>query len=367
MTDVAKVVSERLASESYASEEVRRHLEKLARLLVDSHTPDVNLIAVDKGRCRKEGDSLAIDITDKEIEQTRTNLSEDAWQLLAREAILIHEVGHVLYTDFDELEEVEDKLEMGERKRFHRIQNAIEDAAINQQLRWKFNCGDELDITYANIFGGARHRLHGLPFLDAVDTAILEKGVYSIGVLEEYQEGSRQLVAPSQEDEFEEALDLVDGVLADTMSEPDPRKRYDRILEFWGDLRELLPASSMRSSGEGLSDEVPDDSEGVGDGRQAGELEDVDREDVKKVVTTVGGGPDEDEDGEGEEGEGSEDGDFHEADGEPGGEPDEDETGSSGSGEETDGEDAGSDGEGGGSPGGSGYPGHEGHNLVIKD
>lgn len=305
MQSIADKISARLTQEAYASEEVRRHLEKFARLLTREHDPNVQLIKHRTAQTRNTNDGLAIDITNQKIDQPVTNIQEDAWQLLAREALLIHEIGHVLYTDFDAHQEVMEDVPMHEKNQFHKIYNATEDAVVDQQLRWKFNCSEELDTHLANLFSEGKRNAEHLDLLGAVHVSILEKGVYPVGILEEHQKGERQLVKPEFESEFQEALQMIDDLLSDAMSEPTAKARYERMYEFWEDLKDLLPDVRKQDGGDGdMSDMIPDDTSGMTPGDDADELEDIDPEDIQEMVSEIGAPPAGEQDEDGEEGEG---------------------------------------------------------------
>lgn len=357
-TNIAQKISTRLARRSYVSEEVRSHLQTLARLLTAEHNPTVEFADHSTAATKHDMDDLEIIITDDKIKQPVTNIEEDAWQLLAREALLIHEIGHVKYTDFEAYEEVFGGLGPKEKTVVHKIYNAAEDAAIDQQLRWKFNCSRELDTHLANLFSEGKDDAHRLGLLSAVHLAILEKGVYPVGTLDEYQNGERELVHPELEEDFDEILPMVDDMLADVMSESNAKKRYERIWEFWEDLKEYDAIWHTRN--EDTVFEIPDDTTGMTPGEDADELEDVDPEDVGELVMEIGAPPEQDEDSEADESGEQTDENQEEDEQEGKGKPDE-ET------EESDDLDLPGGGGGHGHGDGGGFGEHEDHNLVLVD
>lgn len=363
--NVVEKVSNRLTGQRATSEETRRHLEKFGRLLA----PDDNLtvqfsskIPTAVTRADRIEEGLLVEVTDKKIEQPETDIDNDAWQLLAREALLIHEIGHVLYTDFEAYKDVLDTsgLSKQEKQEFDKIQNALEDAVVDQQLRWKFNCGRELDTHLLNLFSKGKAQQRYLGFIPAVTTAILEKGVYSVGILEEYHNGERDLIDAKFEDEFEEALELIDDVLTDVLTEPDAMQRYERCLDFYLELKDLEPSMSGWK-GDDLETSLPQDMQetDTGSGEAADQLDDVDEEALEEMLKEAEGKPEEDEE-EGADhshGEPSDEGDEEDEDSLGHGEEETDERDGEGR-DERDGSDAGGD---------HPYPAHEGHSLVLKD
>lgn len=363
MAGISSKISTRLTKESHASEDVRRHLEKLSRLLTRKYDPNVRFAKHQTAATKLDQDEIEIIVGDHEMEQPATDIQDDAWQLLAREALLIHEIGHVKYTDFKAYDEIRSRIPMQEKQAFHRIYNAAEDAAIDQQLRWKFNCSDELDIHLANLFADPEGNVKHLDLLGAVHVAILEKGVYPTGKLDEWLDES--LVKPRYEAAFEEALEMVDDLLVDVMSEPNAEVRYERMFEFWEDLKDLMPEVASQDGGQGddMSEMIPDDTTGMTPGEDADELEDVDPEDIESVVVPIGMPEEEDDEEEGDH--------EHSSGDETGDDQEEDEVGGKGSGEEETGEEADSD-EDGEEIDTEHYEEmdlgkHEDHNVVVTD
>lgn len=415
--NISDVVSDRLTEAQTTSEDRRQYLERLAQLMTRHFDPTVQFTNIKTARCRHNDGDITIDIGAKVVDQAVTNLPQRIWTLLAQEGLITHEIGHVLYTDFEAHESIKDDLGMKEMNAFHDIVwNPAEDAAIEEQLRWKFNCGQELDTYNANLFERQKQGAKMLPVPQAVKIAILEKGCYDAGAVEEHLDGKRQLVKPEDADLFEKLLQEVNSMLSDVMTEPDPQARYERMLEFWNLLKDEMKdqgkdAESEHQSGQGqgYDDAKPDDTSGMTEGDLADALEELDPEDVEEQLQQTAAPQDydwdefdeDDEEAEAEEDEADEPGlgdlfgdpdedEAEEADdaegGEAGGEPmdeeddqspsDEDQTGEAGGegaeqGEEHDDEDAdesgSGDGDGGQGGSGNGYPGHEDHRLVIRD
>jgi len=426
---IIDTVSTRLRQQQATSPERRRYLEQLARLMCREYSPTVNFRDIPTARCRHNQGEIDIDVGREIVDQTVTSLAPDVWSLVAQEGLIVHEIGHVLYTDFDAHEDIKNDLGMQEMNAFHDIVwNPAEDAAIEEQLRWKFDCSRELDTYNANLFTRQKSGARNLPIPQAVKITILEKGCYDAGAVDEHVKGERDLVQPSNRTLFDQTiLPEVNSMLADVMTEPDPGERYERMLEFWYWLKDLMAdengndAASQAQQGGGYDDAKPDDTSGMTPGEMADALDDLDEDDVREQLEQIAQPPqqhdwdeilDEDEDDDGQAGAGGEedaeaeegdeddepslgdlfgdpDGDDEADDGDgdgdgQGGEDgdgsegaESDDTGegdsSGGSGGDQDG-DADSDGQAGsgGSSGGDGdssseFPGHEGHSLIIRD
>jgi len=359
------------------------------------YNPSVSFTNISTARVRHNDGDIAIDIGADVVDQTVTSMPRQIWTLIAQEGLITHEIGHVLYTDFEAHERIQDELGMSEASAFHNIVwNPAEDAAIEEQLRWKFNCGQELDTYNANLFERQKDGCQHMKVPQAVKVAILEKGCYDAGAVDEHLAGKRQMVAPGDDDLFRELLDEVNDMLAAVMTEPDPGARYDRMLEFWNLLKDKMQEEGQDATneaqdgqGEGYDDTKPDDTSGMTEGQEADALEDLDEQEVQEQLqqSMMPDDLDFDEDGEeAEDGDGAgagEDGEEADEDAEGGegaseseeGEDEQSPSGEGGSGE-AGGEDAENEEEGEGDDAGDGdgesesdYPGHEGHRLVIKD
>lgn len=450
--NIVSAVNDRLKRQQPVSPERRRYLEQLARLMCRGYDPDVKFQDIPTARCRHNDGDITIDVGRDIHDQTVTNFPHDIWTLVAQEGLIVHEIGHVLYTDFEAHESIKDRLGMNEMNAFHDIVwNPAEDAAIEEQLRWKFDCGEELDTYNSNLFTQQKEGAERLPIPQAVKISILEKGCYDAGALDEHLSGEQELVAPANRQVFDnQIVPEINSMLADVMTEPNPEVRYDRMLEFWEWLKQIMDDERdqdatdqyQNGQGDGYDEAKPDDTSGMTPGELADQLEDLDEDDVREQLEEIAQPPeqhdwddilDEDEaDGDADGGQVGEDGD-EQADDEPGlgdlfsdfgddGEDAEDGDQSGGAGEAGDGDDGeageesesgetgdgggqgdsedgsdgadsgdsgeggeaggdggedgdgaeddsgGADGDGGGDTGGEGgYPGHENHQLVIRE
>lgn len=307
-------IAERLANRRHKSEESRQYFEKLAGILSFGHDPDVDFVSnVPTAFCKQQDEDVLIGIADHRFQQPVSDIPDDTWQMVIREGLLIHEIGHVLYTDAEAKEAVFDQIDIGQRDQFHQIVfNPAEDAAIEEQLRQSFNCSKLLDLTRANLHALGKDDADHLPLMSAVKVAILEKGCYDTGIIEGHRRGDRQLVPPFLRDRFDELLDEVDDLLVDVMTEPNARVRYERMLEFWEMLCEEVP--DQNTSNDPFEEILPDDDGAGTAGEPARELDDLDEDEVRKFVEAIGDDSDGEEDDE-EDVAGGAEGDEGEEDG----------------------------------------------------
>lgn len=336
---IIDTVSSRLRQQQTTSPERRRYLEQLARLMCREYNPTVNFRDIPTARCRHNQGEIDIDVGREIVDQTVTSLAPDVWSLVAQEGLIVHEIGHVLYTDFDAHESIKNDLGMKEMNAFHDIVwNPAEDAAIEEQLRWKFDCSRELDTYNANLFTRQKAGAQNLPIPQAVKIAILEKGCYDAGAVDEHVNEERNLVEPSNRTLFDQTiLPEVNQMLADVMTEPDPGVRYERMLEFWHWLKDLMrdengdDAASQAQQGGGYDDAKPDDTSGMTPGEMADALEDLDEDEVREQLEQIAQPPqqhdwddileDEDEGDEAEDGQPGAGGDEAGEDGDEDDEP----------------------------------------------
>jgi hypothetical protein len=280
-----------------------------------------------------------------------------------------------LYTDFEAHEKMKEDLGMMEMNKFHDVVwNPAEDAAIEEQLRRKFTCSKELDILNANLFERQRRHARGVGLMDATKVAILEKGCYEAGALEDHFDDSKtyNLVRDKFERSFFEnkILPKVEEMLSKVMTEPDPEVRYEEMLQFWKWLRQaidddddIFDSSRRVDDDTSLEESKPDDTSGMTSGQDADELENLDEDDVREDLQQIG--EDDDTVDSGETG-------GKQSDTEDDSSPSDDGESSESGGEDAENASEPSDDSGSGAGSGNSglekqYPEHEGHRLVIKE
>jgi hypothetical protein len=370
-------VSSRLRSQDEVSDQRRDYLQKVSRLMCRDYSPTVRFTSVETACCRhSSGGTIDIEITKSTPEQIVSSIPDKLWSLVSQEAFLTHEIGHVLYTDFEAHEQMKEDLGMMEMSKFHDVVwNPAEDAAIEEQLRRKFSCSKELDILNANLFERQRRHAQGVGLMDATKIAILEKGCYEAGALEDHFDDSKKnyrLVYGKYERPLFEnkVLPKVEEMLSKVMTEPDPEVRYDEMLQFWKWLRQTIDdddnisdSSKRVDDDTSLEESKPDDTSGMTAGQDADELESLDEDDVREDLQQTGENDDTVDSGEsgGEQ-----------SDAEDDSNPSDDGESSESGGEDAENASDSSDSSSNGNDSGNGdlekeYPEHEGHRLVIKE
>ena len=270
-----------------------------------------------------------VEIPSWEIPQPATDYDRPVFDMLAQRTFTLHEVGHVLYTDQPSVGEAVAELPPEQREPFRSVWNALEDGAIEEQLRREFAVTEELAVLNANFMPPRGDREYGL--LEAVHTACLDLAVYDTGQLSallDEDDGSARFADPDDREMFEDdALPLVRDAATDVVTEPDAVARTERIREFWSDLLDVLDVEfddewDPPSGGKG--DHSEDDN---GEGQSADGLSDVDPDAVDDRADEIAGDarPDSDSDGsdDGGDPDGSSDGGDSDGSSDGGGDPDE--------------------------------------------
>jgi Mg-chelatase subunit ChlD len=261
----------------------RRYLEKLSRVITPER-PTVRLDPDHPTACvNQEKDKPAIRITTREFEQTATNLSRDVYDMTIQEALLIHEVGHVLYTDHGAFQRTLSRVDLQYKGAYKRLWNSLEDGAIEEQLRRRFNVEDEIFVANANIMGdkveddadsdGLQSRevdLYGAVTIGCLDLAVYDSGKF--GRLRDPDDSSLTMRSEVERELLEELVPILKDAVADVVTEPDPVTRTERIYDFWCEVRDRL--DQAEDEGEDQDDAKntggDDSQQGDGDGEGQG-------------------------------------------------------------------------------------------------
>lgn len=272
----------------------RRHLERYARLMSDEEVslsldPDADSTA----RVVMQGDTPRIDIPSWEIPQPVTDYQRRAYDMLMQRMLTLHEVGHVRYTDEAAVDTAVAQVDAGDREVFRQLWNALEDAAIEEQLRREFDVTDEFEVMNANYLEqGSRPESYGL--LGATHLACLDTGVYDTGHLRRLldpDDGDVVFSSPSARETFvDSVLPLVCDTVANVVADADPISRTERILDFWAELRAFLDDADPDDVDEALDDRKGDHAEGTGAGDPADRLDSISPDDVDSRSRQVLGG-----------------------------------------------------------------------------
>ena len=324
-------VLDRLSRRDAFSQARESYLGKLANLFV---TADVDVRFGDlpaPADCRDEDGKFIVRIDQTEFstlcqdqskykdEVTPSSLkgvSDGYMDAFLQEGLLYHELGHVLFSDFDALSDVCSNVPMSERNVLKNLINAYEDAVIEIFLRQVYDCGDQLLIknqVYHNLFHEDQVMWETPTAVEPMSQAELvafELGRVDTGVLNEFDSHAKQ-----------EGLDA----FYDVIQMPTARDRYHRLLELFEELKDETDMGDAEQETDQAQQGEADQS-GRQDGQQTeapqidlspDESEEEDEEDEEES----GGGSAEDEEEEEESededsGAGSQSGDEEDEEGE---------------------------------------------------
>ena len=297
------------------SDRRRRRLEKLARWVSGR-----NVEVIFRGRvaaCAPASSGSPFELTvwipTAEHEQPETDLDPSVWDFVFQKAELVHELGHVLYTDFTAMEEYIDHLpDLHKRRAFQRLFNINEDGAIERQLARDYNVGDDLEIKNRNLLmsmePGERKGIGGkrvLAFHEALEVVLMDWAKWDSGRAE-------RLLDPRDDKYFfeeEEERQMLVGLLptlremvGEVVTEPNGRRRVEITYEYF--VNDIWPI--LEETGDAMDSDVlqqlmamfPDDAEihfiVEGDPDEADSLEPEDDEmdedgNVKVFMLATGG------------------------------------------------------------------------------
>lgn len=264
----------------------------------------------DTAHCNQNGDTPEIVVSGREFEQPTTDMSPKDWDYAAQRALGWHEDGHVLYTDHDDFMTRLRSLDTGDKGTAKQLWNALEDGAIETSLTsdWR-NAYDVLRVFRANLFEvnepGTQDVEQGgrvFTLAHATHAVLMDEWMHEVY---DYHRNIKPKLADEDIHEYhfateldrvifiDEILPLIEGVVPDVLTESDAVSRNQRIFDF---VEEVLPhisdgkadGKSQMNRDEGQSpDGMPDDaSDGHSGGSrsEAPGLDDIDPEDIDKVV-----------------------------------------------------------------------------------
>lgn len=249
----------------------RRNLEKFAQLRSRNPQTTLTLDEVRTAfvRADEDGDKEFKDIvvTTEKIPQEKFNLPGDYHDFLVQKGMTIHEVGHILYSSYPEMEkhieEVEENREDdGEvyAKMFKDIYNVMEDGAIERFLSSQYRVEEELvhirTCLHENKYMGQKIERdeegveYHYPFFHAVMTALLNIGVYDNGELEKLLDEDNDTHkfairgADTDRQLFVELLPDLREYTQKAQEETDAAKRSELIYELWTLIEKHLDKST---------------------------------------------------------------------------------------------------------------------------
>lgn len=280
------------------SEKRRRYLQKLARLVTPTR-PSVKLTqliptaAVNQGGEEEEmperfrtndDDDPVILMTTRAFEQGVTEYTRRVFDAMVQKALLIHEVGHVLYTDSESHQDYVERVDENRQQMYHKTWNALEDAAIETQLRREYSVSHELDVLNANLMSEDEigHRIDEdalrFSFFQAVTLGILDMGCYNSGLFAKLMDPENTVLTFAGDTHDRTLMqdllpDMKEAVKVVT-TEPSSPKRNEHIWEFWKILEDYLDESSVSGEKESGLENLLDSDGNIGGGSQQGDEDD---------------------------------------------------------------------------------------------
>lgn len=240
------------------SEKRRRHLQKYVRLLSTSRprvrfSPDIRTATTDH-----DGDRHEITVTTRAFDQPATEFRRRAFDLAVQEALVVHEMGHLRYTDIDGFHDLLATVDPERRRMFSRVWNTLEDGAIERQLRRRYAVATELEVLNANLFEPGpfgRKTTDGddrrFSFFHAVVCGLADMAIYDSGRFRALQDDATGLRMASLRDRrvLESFVPTMQEAVAEVVTEPAPTARNERILTFWRSLVAAMDDSTVSGTG----------------------------------------------------------------------------------------------------------------------
>lgn len=339
-------VLDRLSRRDAFSQDRESYLGKLANLFVTADV-DVRFDSMQApADCREADDGefiVRIDRTEftqmcknqgtpknAAIPPSLSGVSDGYIDAFLQEGLLYHELGHVLFSDFDALSDVTNRVPMSERDVLQNLINAYEDAVIEIFLRQMYDCGDQLLIKnqiYHNLFHADNELWQDPQSVQPMSQAELvafELGRVNTGALD-------QIDSRAKEKGTEAFYDVIQM--------PNAGARYDRLYNLF---QELKDDSHMGQSRQEMEEAKEGEAEQSGrqDTQQVQAPEiDLSPDEDEGEEEQSGGGGDSEEDEEDEESEDDESGGSSQS-GEEDEEAEDDSSGSSGGDDEDEDEDS---------------------------
>ncbi|ESS03428.1 MAG: von Willebrand factor type A domain protein [uncultured archaeon A07HR67] len=235
------------------SEKRRRYLQTYVRLLTRSRpsirfSSDLRTAVTDYG-----ADDPEIRITTRAFDQPVTDFRRRVFDLAVQEALVVHEAGHIQYTDGDGLHELLTRVDSDRRRLFSRIWNTLEDGAVERQLRHRYAVAPELEILNANLFYSSVDHTNSaadeqrLSFFNAVVCGLADMAIYDSGRFQQLRaDGTAPRMASLRDERIlAEFVPIMRSSIKEVLTEPDPTARNEHIWSFWTALVDALDAATI--------------------------------------------------------------------------------------------------------------------------
>ena len=266
------------------SEKRRRYLQKFARLMTRNR-PHLSLSqSVPTAKVRQKDEGSHITITSSEFDQVVTSLPQNVFDLIMQEALCVHELGHIFYTDHEDFKDHIGDIDMERKSMFKKVWNTLEDGAIERQLRNRYAVADEILVLNANLFDkeGFGHIVDdetvSFSVFQAVTLGLSDMAVYDSGKFKRLMDPNEDAIALANDHDHE----LVKGhlpemkkVVKNVLTTPDSATRNQHIRDYFETLEDLLDESEVSGQnqanlerllgGDGSISMSNDDSDGDGD------------------------------------------------------------------------------------------------------
>ena len=274
----------------------RQDLEQYAVTMADGRELRLKL-DTDKqnsARVTLRGDHPVIWIPTRKFPQPVTDFDRKPFDYLIQKTLTIHEVGHVLYTDQEAVDEVMAEVAPQHHEFFHRIWNALEDGAIEEELRREFNVAGDLAVANANFGAAGAKGVNEYRMTDAILVACLDLAVHDSGRLDallDSDDSSAQFNDSQQRQQFVSAvLPELQVATADVVGESDPEARAERILELWERLTDILDLDDLEPPQIDHGGKGNHANQESGDGERADNLDDIDDDSLRELVDRIANG-----------------------------------------------------------------------------
>lgn len=200
-------------------------------------------------------EGYVIEVPSEPRDQPVTSYRNDVWNLLFQETILFHELGHLLWTDFDSFGDLKEKADHS--KLFKNLWNAAEDGVMEIYLSRQFNIRDDLFVLNSNLTEDFDANNFG--FADLVSMGLIDRGFFNTGVWDQVME---EEVDVEHQDQLRSLDPQLKALMTDLKHTPDPTERNQKVYDFYTDLVEwadekdisLVPGSPQPNTGEEMEE-----------------------------------------------------------------------------------------------------------------
>lgn len=286
------------------SDKRRQYLQKFGRI-VTPERPTVHMSqAIPTAACDQQQDEPHIQMTTRRFDQPVTEFDTKTYDMIMQEALMIHELGHVLYTDDEKFRDVLSRVDLDKKSMFKRVWNTLEDGAIERQLRHRYDVGEEIEVMNANLFENEEHGhdnigddVERFSLYQAIVLGFTDMAVYDSGRFGDLLDPANDdLMMASKRDQ-----DLLRGFVSDmqmfvkaVLTEPDADTRTEVIYNAWISVKELMDESDVGGENEDTLNDLinSDGSIGGEDGDSDEDSEETDPEASDGTNAPMQGKPD---------------------------------------------------------------------------